>query len=70
MPCAKKFASALEVGLSCIKWIYEFDTAPDNPLRHMVHQDEYKAAVVFLVSDVSSYMTGSNLIIDGGRTTW
>lgn len=44
--------------------------AAKTPLKRMASEEDYKAGVAFLASDMSRYVTGHNLVIDGGWTAW
>lgn len=40
------------------------------PMGRMADVEEYKSTILYMLSDASSYMTGSTVIVDGGRTCW
>jgi NAD(P)-dependent dehydrogenase (short-subunit alcohol dehydrogenase family) len=39
-------------------------------LKRISRPEEYRGAVVFLLADASSYVTGTDLRVDGGSTGW
>lgn len=40
------------------------------PMGRMADVEEYKCTILYMLSEASSYMTGSTVIVDGGRTCW
>ena len=39
-----------------------------TPMRRMGKEEDFKGAIVFLTSEMSGYITGHNLVVDGGIT--
>lgn len=48
----------------------ETDWPSQNMLGRLSSPEEYRGAAVFLISDASSFMTGSDLRMDGGHAAW
>ncbi len=41
-----------------------------TPMKRMANVEEFNESVLYLISDASKYVTGSNLVVDGGWTAW
>lgn len=75
--CLGKFG----IRANCLSLAGLRETAPDDPvfleryckrlpLGRMALSEDVKGPIVFLASDASRYMTGANLVVDGGWTAW
>jgi NAD(P)-dependent dehydrogenase (short-subunit alcohol dehydrogenase family) len=42
----------------------------ESMLKRLSEPEDYRGPVIFLLSDASSYVTGADLLVDGGSTGW
>jgi len=49
---------------------FEKNFAQFSPMQRMSYNHEVAPALIYLLSDASSYVTGSNMLVEGGWTTW
>ena len=50
--------------------IYPSHDQQKTPMKRMAIEEDIKGAIVYLASDMSAYVTGHDLVVDGGWTTW
>ena len=41
-----------------------------TPLARMAIEDDFSGSIAYLASDLSCYLTGQNIIVDGGFSIW
>jgi NAD(P)-dependent dehydrogenase (short-subunit alcohol dehydrogenase family) len=60
----------VRVNCLCPGGIDQGQAVPRCPLGRLAKPEEMKGPIAFLLSEASSYMTGTTLVVDGGRTIW